>query len=61
VTAGFLVYVSETYEPTLVARLNTALRRDEYRDALFSEITGRTLQELWSEYAITGRGTAGQQ
>jgi hypothetical protein len=51
--AGFLNWASQTYDKTLVSKINAALRKSEYKDELFQEITGRPLDQLWSEYVAT--------
>lgn len=49
-TAMFLEWVEKTHGAGLVVKLNAALRKGAYRDALFQEITGKTLDELWAGF-----------
>jgi hypothetical protein len=35
----------------IVSKLNTALRETKYKEALWRESTGKTLDELWKEFA----------
>jgi Domain of unknown function (DUF3472)/Peptidase of plants and bacteria len=50
-TAMFLEWIENEHGAGLVVKLNAALRRGAYRDALFQEITGKTLDELWAAFA----------
>jgi hypothetical protein len=50
VTAAFLAYVAEKYDKEIVRKLNAALREGTYKDALFKEFTGKTVQELDEEW-----------
>lgn len=50
VTAAFLAWVQEKYEKELVSKLNACLRKTEYKDELWKEYTGKTLDELWKEF-----------
>jgi hypothetical protein len=67
VTAAFLAYLAEQYNPGIVRKLNEALRKGEYREGLFEALTGKSLQELDEEWqaslcrglALPG-GSAGQ-
>jgi hypothetical protein len=36
--------------PRIIHKLNAAMHRGEYREALFAEATGKPLDELWSEF-----------
>ena len=46
VTAAFLDYVTETYDKQLVPKLNVMMREGTYKEEVFKELTGKTLQEL---------------
>jgi hypothetical protein len=46
VTAAFLAFVTEKYDPQLVPKLNQLMREGRYKDDTFETLTGRTLQEL---------------
>jgi hypothetical protein len=59
-TAMFLEWIENTHSKGLVAKLNVALRQGTlgsgvYREAMFQEITGKTLDDLWKEFAETLR------
>ena len=49
-TAGFLEYVTRTYDHEFVVKMNAALRQGRYNPDLWKEFTGLTVQELWAEY-----------
>lgn len=49
-TAGFLNFVAQHHDRQIVAKLNAAMRQGKYRDALWKELTGKTVDELWAEY-----------
>lgn len=49
-TARFLAWVQVAKDSKIIHKLNTAMNRGEYRDALFEEATGKSLDELWSEF-----------
>ncbi|QEL15585.1 sigma-70 family RNA polymerase sigma factor [Limnoglobus roseus] len=49
-TADFLNYVTETYDLSLVRRLNDALRSGHYSADVWKEYTGKSLPELDAEW-----------
>ncbi len=49
-TAGFLLWLESGEAPGIVKRLNTAMRRNRYREALFKQTAGRSLPALWKAY-----------
>jgi len=50
-TAIFLEWIEKTPRGAgLVVKLNAALRKGAYREDLFKDITGKTLDELWVEF-----------
>lgn len=51
VTAAFLAFVEKKYDKQLVSKLNVALRETKYKEELWKESTGKTLDELWKEFA----------
>jgi hypothetical protein len=53
VTATFLNYTSEKHEKELVRKLNAHMRAGDYKDDLFKDLTGKTLQELDDEWRET--------
>jgi hypothetical protein len=50
VTAAFLAFVTEKYDKEIVRKLNKAMREGQYRDEIFKELTGKTLEELNQEW-----------
>lgn len=50
VSANFLNWVATAYDKDIVAKLNTAAREGRYREDLWKEATGRTVQELGDEW-----------
>lgn len=51
VTARFLVWAEKNYNKKLVNKLDNAMRTKTYKPELWQELTGKTLDELWSAYA----------
>ncbi len=49
-TAIFLAWVEKQHDAKLVSKLNAALRQRKYSHELFKDATGRTLDELWSDF-----------
>ena len=54
-TAAFLAYVAEKFDREIVLKLNKAMREGTYQEALFKEITGKTVQELGEEWRASLR------
>jgi hypothetical protein len=54
VTASFLAWLERTKHPGIVAQLNAALRTSKYEDALFEQLTGKSLDDLWTEFLAQG-------
>lgn len=52
-TAMFLEWIEKQHAPGLVVKLNAALRKGTYRDELWKEITGKTVDELWTAFVET--------
>jgi hypothetical protein len=50
VSAAFLAYVTDKYDKELVRKLNKAMRAGEYKEEMFKELTGKTVQELDEEW-----------
>jgi hypothetical protein len=50
-TAAFLIWLKGKYGADLVPKLNAALRGGNYSDALFKDLTGKELAQLWSDFA----------
>jgi hypothetical protein len=49
-TAAFLEYVARNHDHELVVKMNAAMRQGRYSPDLWTEFTGMTVQDLWSEY-----------
>jgi hypothetical protein len=49
-TAMFLEWIEKQHTPDLVVKMNAALRAGAYRDELWKELTGKTLDKLWADY-----------
>ena len=58
VTATFLKYVLEKYDSDLIVAFNTAMREGKYSESLWTDRTGKTLDNLWSEFADSLRNPA---
>ncbi len=50
VSANFLNWVSEKYDPDIVPVVNASLRDNKYSDALWTQRTGKTVQALGAEW-----------
>ncbi len=50
VTANFLNYVTTKYDRHLITKLNDALRQGQYYEDIWSDNTGKSLQELSQEW-----------
>jgi hypothetical protein len=48
--ARFLAWIEKEHDKEIVAKLNRALRKGEYKDELFQDYTGKGLDELWAEF-----------
>ncbi|MBI3878682.1 MAG: DUF4157 domain-containing protein [Verrucomicrobia bacterium] len=51
--AAFLMWLEGTKDKDIVRKLNTASRENKATPALFHELLGKELDELWSEFAAT--------
>ena len=54
-TGSFLAWLIVKYDRRTVRRLDAALRAGKYSDAIFEEITGKTLDPLWTEFLTSRR------
>jgi hypothetical protein len=50
ISANFLNWASGNYAKDLVPRLNAAIRGGDYRHDLWKEVTGKTVEELGTEW-----------
>lgn len=53
-TAAFLAWACEMYDAKLVTKLNARLRAGTGETAMFKEFTGKTVDELWTEFIAAG-------
>jgi len=50
-TAIFLEWSENKYDKELVKQLNAAMRKGNFKEELFKQYTGKTVDELWKEFA----------
>jgi hypothetical protein len=50
VSAAFLAFVTEQYDPQVVRKLNAAMRSGKYTPELWKEATGKTVEDLGREW-----------
>jgi Peptidase of plants and bacteria len=48
--ARFLAWIEKTHDKEIVSKLNLALRKSEYKDEVFKDVTGMNLDDLWNEF-----------
>lgn len=53
VTARFLAWLEIHKRSTIVNELNTALRNRTYTSATWSQLTGKTVDQLWADYSAS--------
>lgn len=58
ITASFLNYLVEHYDPDIVRKLNQACREGRYRDSIFVSLTGKKVDALGAEWHATLPRTA---
>ena len=51
ITARFFVWIVKKYDKSFVRELDSAMRNHTYTDAFWKDKTGKTVDELWTEYA----------
>ena len=51
VTAKFLIWAEKKHDKKLVQQLDAAMRAGTYQPDLWKQLTGKTVDELWKEYA----------
>lgn len=51
ITARFFVWIVKKYDRNFVCELNAAMRNHTYTDTFWKDKTGKTVDELWTEYA----------
>lgn len=52
-TGAFLLYVETICGSNVVCRLNRELRRGSYSDRFFTRVTGKSLEQLWTDFQKT--------
>lgn len=50
ITARFLIWLEKHKNKDMVVKLDKAMRTNTYKDSIWKELTGKTVDELWSEY-----------
>jgi RNAse (barnase) inhibitor barstar len=50
ISAGFLMWIADTYDLDIVPKLNVHGRQRTYSDDVFVEYTGKNYDALWAEY-----------
>ncbi len=50
ISGNFLNWVTETYDKNIVRKLNAAARRGRYKESLWKDATGHTVQQLGEEW-----------
>ncbi|MEH6659014.1 basic secretory protein-like protein [Leeuwenhoekiella marinoflava] len=51
ITARFLLWITQNYDKNLVEKLDYDLRTKKYTAQTWKDYTGKTVDELWQEYA----------
>ncbi len=51
ITARFFVWIEKHYNKDFVQKLNAAMRSKKYTDNFCKSLTGKTFEQLWSEYS----------
>lgn len=51
VTAAFLCWLEDNVDPKLPWKLNDALKQGKYKPSIWIDITGKTVDMLWEDYA----------
>jgi hypothetical protein len=50
VTAAFLAFITDKYDPQVVRKLNAAMRAGKYSPELWKDLTGKQVEELGREW-----------
>ena len=58
-SAAFLAYVTQKYDKELVRKINALLREGKYKEEVFKELTGKTVEELGEEWKASIRREPG--
>jgi predicted metal-dependent peptidase len=51
ITARFLSWLEEKKDKKIVEKLDDSMRQNTYTDEIWKKLTGKTVDELWAEYA----------
>ena len=51
ITARFLLWATQNYDKKLIEKLDSDLRNKKYSPQTWEQYTGKTVDELWKEYA----------
>lgn len=51
ITARFFVWITKNYKKHFVRDLDAAMREGTYTDGFWKQQTGKTVDELWSQYS----------
>lgn len=54
-TAAFLAWLEKTHDKPIVAKLNRAMRRKEFKEELFRDYTGKSVDQLWNDFVKSGK------
>jgi hypothetical protein len=54
-SAAFLAWITWKYDKQLVPRLDAALRKQQYNETIFHDLTGKDLETLWQEFLAAQR------
>lgn len=53
--AQFLAWIEKTHDKNIVAKLNQSLRKSDYKEEMFKDATGESLDDLWADFLKTQR------
>ncbi len=51
ITARFLVWIEKNKKAGFVKKVDAALRKHTYTDAIWETLTGKNVDALWEEYS----------
>lgn len=60
-TARFLVWLQRHYRDDIVRKLDDIMRSGNYARTVWTDLTGKSLDHLWSEYAINSEKSSQQR
>jgi hypothetical protein len=56
-TGAFFDFLARTYDEKLITKLNAICRQGEYTEGVWEELTGKKVEELWKEFALSSKET----